>query len=291
VTELLWYEQPALRRPILLVALSGLFDVAEVATTAITHLAGQQHTRRIAAIDPEGFYDFTSRRPTVRRDDQGRRHIDWPSNDLVALSASSGVHDLVVVGGVEPHLRWRTFAGLVVEAAAALGCEVVVTLGAAAAAVPHSRLPRVVGSSTSVGLARRLGLSAPTYEGPTGVIGVLLDQVDRVGIPAVSLRVPVPHYALGTPHPQAVQALLRHIEHVTGAPTGHGQLDADIADQRRRIDAAVVDDEHVRRYVETLEERYDDEEAANLPSGDELAAELERFLRDRGDDGPGTDRV
>jgi hypothetical protein len=151
--------------------------------------------------------------------------------------------------------------------------------------VPHTRQPRVVGSSTTPGLARRLGLSPPSYEGPTGVIGVLLDRVERVGIPAVSLRVPVPHYALGTGHPLAVQALLRHVEHVTGAATGHVELDAAVADQRRRIDAAVVVDEHVRRYVETLEERHDDEEAAILPSGDELAAELERYLRDGGDSG------
>ena len=203
------------------------------------------------------------------------------------MSTSIGRHDLVVVGGVEPHLRWRTFVGLVAAAATALGCELVVTLGAAAAAVPHTRRPRVVGSSTTPGLARRLGLSPPTYEGPTGVIGVLLDRLDQVGTPAVSLRVPVPHYALGTGHPEAVRALLRHVEHVTGAPTGHAVLDADVVDQRRRMDAAVVNDEHVRRYVETLEERYDDEEAASLPSGDELAAELERFLRDGGDGSDG----
>jgi proteasome assembly chaperone (PAC2) family protein len=281
VSELTWLEQPTLRRPILLLALAGLFDVAEVATTAVAHLAAQPGARVVATIDPERFYDFTSSRPTVRLDAAGQRRIEWPANDLVVVASPEGAHDLVVVSGIEPHLRWRTFADTVVAAATTFGCELVVTLGAAAAAVPHTRRPRVVGSSTTDGLVRRLGLSRPTYEGMTGLIGVLLEALDRAGLPAVSLRVPVPHYALGTPHPQAVQALLLHVEHVTGAPTGHAQLDDEVALHRRRIDAAAADDDTVRHYVENLEQRYDAEVAQSLPSGDELAAQLERFLREQ----------
>ena len=283
VSDLAWVAGPTLRRPILLVALTGLFDAGSVATAALGHLEGWLDATPVATIDPDRYYNFTSQRPTVRLDDDDHRTILWPTNELVAARIEIGSHDLVLLRGDEPHLRWRTYTGLVLEAATTLGCELVVTLGATPAAVPHTRRPRVVGSSTTPDLVRRLGLSSPTYEGPTGLVGVLLDALDDVGLPSVSLRVPVPHYALRAGHPQAIQALLLHVEHVTGAPTGHADLDREIAAERRKLDAYVANDDKIGRYVETLEARYDAELAMSVPSGDELAAELERFLQERDD--------
>jgi len=283
MSELIWIEpRSALRRPILVVAFSGLFDIAEVATSALTKLSRRAGSAPLGSIDPESFYDFTQQRPQARLVGDVRTVV-WPSNELVALIDATSTHDLVLLRGVEPNIRWRTFAELVVEAARTLGCELVVTLGAAPDAVPHTRTPRVVGSSTTDELASRLGLARPQYEGPTGLIGVLLDTLDQAAVPSVSLRVPVPHYALGTSHPQAVKALLRHLEHVTGMPTGHGTLDREIEAQRRRLDAAVAADHQVDAYVTMLEERYDAMLAEAVPTGDELAAELERFLREQGD--------
>jgi PAC2 family len=281
MSELIWIEpRPALRHPILVVAFSGWFDIAEVATGALAKLSRRAGSAPLGSIDPESFYDFTQQRPQARLDGDVRTVV-WPANELIALSDAASTHELVLLRGVEPHIRWRTFANLVVEAARTLACELVVTLGAVADAVPHTRAPRVVGSSTTAELASRLGLARPQYEGPTGLIGVLLDALDQAGLPSVSLRVPVPHYAPGTSHPQAVKALLRHLEHVTGTPTGYGALDREVEAQRRRLDAAVAADQQVDAYVTMLEERYDAMLAESVPSGDELAAELERFLRDQ----------
>ena len=283
VSELTWHTRPALRRPLFLAGFAGLFDIAETATAALSHLASRGRPEVIASIDAENFFDFTRQRPTVALDDDERRQIRWPANDVAVLDDPAGVHDLVLLAGLEPHVRWRTFAELVHEVVSTLGCELVVTVGAMADAVPHTRQPMVIGSTTNVQLARSLGLSGPRYQGPTGIVGVLHDLLDRQHIPAVSLRVPVPHYAAGTDHPLSTQALLRHLEHVTGVRTGHGALDIDVGRQRRRLDRAVAADGDAVTYVQALEARYDERVAGELPSGEQLAAELERFLRDQGE--------
>jgi hypothetical protein len=267
----------------MIASFGGLFDIAETATAALKHLASRGRSEVIASIDAEGFFDFTKHRPTVSLDAEGNRHIHWPANDVAVLDDPAGTHDLVLLAGIEPHLRWGTFATLVHEVMTTLGCELLVTVGAMADAVPHTRQPVVVGSTTNTELARRLGLSRPSYQGPTGVVGVLHDRLDRTRTAAVSLRVPVPHYAAGTEHPRSTQALLRHLEHVTGVPTHHAALDADVERQMRRLDRAVAADNDAVTYVQALERRYDERMADELPSGDQLAAELEQFLREQGD--------
>lgn len=283
MTELVWHTRPTLRRPLFLMGFGGLFDIAETATSALRHLSSRGRPETIASLDPETFFDFSKQRPTVSIDDDGARHLHWPANDVAVLDDPAGVHDLVLLAGLEPHVRWRTFAERVHEVVAALHCELVVTVGAMADATPHTRAPVVIGSTTNVALARRLGLSGPRYQGPTGIVGVLHDLLERRGVPAVSLRVPVPHYAAGTDHPLSTQALLRHLQHVTGVPTGHTDLDEEANRQRRRLDRAVAADPDAVSYVAALEHRYDERMVGELPSGDELAAELERFLRDQGD--------
>ena len=268
-------------------AFTGWFDIAGGATAAVRHLTGTD-SGLVASIDPDGFFDFTVRRPTVSLDDDDRRVVSWPRNEVrvggggvrPAVRSEGGPHDLVLLAGEEPNLRWGTFAGLVVEAVRRLRCEMVVTVGTVADTQPHTRVPLVFGSSTNEQLAARLGLSRPRYQGPTGVVGVLHDRLDRAGIPAISLRAPVPHYLAGTPNPKATVALLQHLEHVLGVPTGHGMLADEVALWAVRHQEAVEADSDAPAYVRQLEAVHDQRLDAALAEGD-LAGELEAFLREQ----------
>lgn len=277
-------ELGKLNRPIMVLALRGWFDVAEVATDAVETLAADRVTPVVAAIDPDPFFDFTQERPQVVFDDAELRQINWPENEFRLARFPDGTHDLVLLAGVEPHLRYATFADAIIEVAIALGCEVVVTVGAAPEAVPHSRPPQVVGSSTTAGLARALGLGRPKYQGITGLVGVLQERLERAGIPAVSLRVGVPHYLGNAKHPQSSAALIGHLEHVLGISTAHAALAEDAMRWRGLHDEAVAEDEQAMKYVELLENEYDKRMEAAIPSADDLAAEFEKFLREQRDD-------
>ena len=187
------YEQLApLHRPIMVLALRGLFDIAEVATDAVDTLAEGQVAPVVATIDPDPFFDFTQERPQVEFDDDDVRIVRWPENEFRVARFPNHAHDLVLLAGVEPHLRYATFADAIIEVATALGCEAVVTIGAALEEAPHTRPTHVVGSSTNDGLVAALGLSRPQYQGFTGLVGVLQERLDLSGIPAVSLRAGVP---------------------------------------------------------------------------------------------------
>jgi proteasome assembly chaperone (PAC2) family protein len=277
-------ELAPLHRPIMVLALRGLFDIAEVATDAVDTLANDRVAPVVASIDPDPFYDFTQERPQVVLDHAEIRRVVWPENEFRVVRHIGGTHDLVVLAGVEPHLRLSTFADAIIEVANSLDCEMVVTVGAAAEAVPHTRAPMVVGSSTNDGLVRALGLSRPQYQGVTGLVGVLQERLDRAQIPAVSLRVGVPHYLGNAKHPQSSAALLRHLEHVLGVPTGHAELAEDAMRWRSLHDEAVAEDDNASAYVAMLEHDYDRRMEASMPSGDDLAAELEKFLREQRDD-------
>jgi len=289
VSELVWDREPHLERPILVVALAGLFDAASVATGATRWLVHQLGARRLAHIDVEHFVDFHDVRPRVELTPEGTRRIIWPelavtSTDVRATPGAGVAHDLVVLSGVEPHLRWRTFTELVLELAARAEVEMIVTLGANPAQAPHTRPPVVFGSSTNPELVRRLGLSRPQYQGVTGVLGVLQAALDTAGPPAIAMRVDVPHYATSETNPKATMALLRHLEHVTGVPTAHGALAPDAARWEARLNEAVAADPDANTYIRQLEARYDSRTEQQLASGEDLADELERFLRDqRGD--------
>ncbi|MCU1361680.1 MAG: hypothetical protein JWN99_2969, partial [Ilumatobacteraceae bacterium] len=263
----------------------GWFDVAEAATRALDHLLEDRVAPVVASIDPDPFFDFTQERPDVYLDDDDTRLIRWPANEFRIARFPGSSHDLVVLSGVEPHLRYATFADSVITVARALACEVVVTAGAAAEAAPHTRLPQVVGSSTNDGLVRALGLARPQYEGMTGLVGVLQERLDRNGIPAVSLRVGVPHYLGNARHPGSSAALLRHLEHVLGVPTGHARLDDEVARWRTLHDEAVAEDAQASAYLKMLESDHDRRAEASMPSGDDLAADFERFLREQHPDG------
>lgn len=279
MTELIWEDEPDLRRPLVLVALEGMFDAGEASTNALDALVEQLGARPLATIGSEDHFDFQQQRPLVTFDDQGRRVIQWPDTHVYSAPAPERPHDLVLVRGVEPHLAWRSWVARLMEVVRAVGSEMVVTLGATPAGVPHTRPPRVTGSSADAELATTLGLSRPTYTGPTGVIGALHEALDRSRYRAISLRVAVPHYLGGSPNPRATRALLEHVERVTGVATGLAALDDEVTEWMERVAAAVVLDDDVTEYVSQLEQAYD-RELDQIASSVDLAAELERFLQD-----------
>lgn len=275
-----------LRSPVMLIALTGLFDVAGAATTALDRFAPADAAVTVGEIDPDPFYDFTQERPHVEFDDGDLRVIRWPENS-VELVRGAGGRDLVVLVGVEPHLMWSTYSACIRHVVDRLGCEAVVTVGSAAEAVPHTRTPLVTGSTTDAELARRLGIGQPTYQGVTGVVGVIQSDLGSAGIPSISLRVGVPHYLMNAEHPQAVAALQTHLAHVLNmpVPTDSGELADDIARWRSLHDEVVAGDVQLQMYVRMLEHDHDRKAEASIPTADDLGAEFERFLRDQRDPG------
>jgi hypothetical protein len=270
-----------LDRPVMLVALEGWFDAAGAATQAVNAFVSADHAVTVGQIDPDPFYDFTQQRPHVTMVDD-LREITWPANDFV-LQRTPGHRDVVALIGVEPHLSWRTYIAAIIRVATDLGCEAVVTVGAGAEAIPHTRTPPVTGSTSNPDLARALGLVAPSYQGITGVVGVLHTDLEAAGIPSVSLRVGIPHYLMNAEHPQATSALVRHVSHVLGVPN-----DLDLADQlagwRSVHDEVVESDQQLKMYVALLEAEFDRRAEAEIPTADDLGAQFESFLRDQRDD-------
>ncbi|MDP7541995.1 MAG: PAC2 family protein [Acidimicrobiales bacterium] len=283
VEELRWQVDDLrgdLERAIVAVAYRGLFDASGAATAAVTWMADRFDAAVVGDVDPESFFDFTQERPVVAFDDEGERRLHWPANEVLLAHGGDAPRDLVLMSGIEPHLRWRTFAETLVEVVAHTGAESVVTMGAMAGMAPHTRPLGVVASSTNLQLAERLGLDRPSYQGPTGLVGVLHDALDRAGIPVISLRVSVPHYVPDAPNPKATRALLRRFEQVTGIETGYAGLDDSAAEWQRHVEAAVNGDPEISEYVRRLESNADESDEM-LPSGDDLAAEFEAFLREQ----------
>ncbi|MDG2427090.1 MAG: PAC2 family protein [Acidimicrobiales bacterium] len=269
---------PKLDRPILVVAFRGLFDAAGSATSAVQWLVEHLDALEVGEVDPESFYDFTQERPIIEFDAEGVRRIRWPSNRVLVARTPDGERDLVLMPGVEPHLRWRTFTEALRETATITGSQLVVTLGSMSGMSPHTRPPAVTGSSTNHDLANRLGLDQPSYQGPTGVVGVLHDTLDTAGVPVISLRVSVPYYLPESPNPKATRALLRRFEQVSGVNTAFADLDESATEWQIRVDEAVAGDIEVTAHVRRLESQLDQSETL-MPRGDDLAAELEAFLR------------
>jgi len=270
-----------LKRPIMVIALTGWFDASGAGTGALEWLLRERVAPVVASIDCDPFYDFTQERPEVWIDADDVRQVRWPTNEFRIARFPGGARDLVVLTGVEPHVRWSTYCECITEMAIRTGCDVVVTIGASADTLPHSRTPPVVGSSTNDELVRRLALGRPQYQGITGVIGVLHERLEKLQIPAISLRVGVPHYLGNAQHPKSSAALLRQLEHVLGVPTGHAELNGEIERWQSLHDEAVAEDSQAASYVQMLERQFDQLAEASLPTGDDLAAQFEAFLRDQ----------
>ena len=287
---LVWEKESGdLRRPVLVAGFEGWNDAGDAASNAVAWLT--QHpegeARRVAAIDPEEHFDFQSRRPTVELAGGVTRSVVWPEN--VFFIVPRGDRDLVVLRGIEPSYRWPSFCRAVLSVAHDTGCEMVSTFGALLADVPHTREARVTGTATDPELVERLGLAASQYEGPTGIVGVLHDSCRVADVPSVSLWAPVPHYLAAPPNPPATLALLGRTGSLLGLDLDLRRLERTAVAWREKVDEVATADDDVRTYVNTLEERYDADTTtasdsswgANLPSGDELASEVERFLREQ----------
>jgi proteasome assembly chaperone (PAC2) family protein len=310
-----WSTQPALRRPALIAAFSGWNDAGDAATDAVRWLARASNAREFASLDPEEYVDFQAARPTVELVDGVVRNVEWPTLTFSVGRGPGGNRDLVLMLGVEPNLRWRTFCDDVISVARTTGCEIIVTAGALLGDVPHSRPVHCTGSATDEVLAARLGMQRSKYEGPTGIVGVLHDAVRRAGFASASVWAPVPHYVATPPSPKATRALLDRLAELLDLDLDLTDLDIASSAWERSVNEVVAGDADVSAYVERLEARYDSGERPTyldegddedddeddddvlvdeddedwfdedeLPSGDTLAADFERYLREQGDE-------
>jgi len=280
VAHLRWHFRPELDEPVLLVAFEGWNDAGDAASSAVRWFADRWDATPFADIDPEDFFDFTSTRPEVRIED-GARVIDWPSNELSATTVPGTGRDLVLLQGVEPQLRWRTFTDTILEVARTFDASMVVTLGALLAEVPHSRPVNVVGTAYAEEVVTRLGLSPSQYQGPTGIVGVLHDRCRAAGLQSASLWATVPSYVPGAPSPKATLALVEKTAELLGEPVITTDLEIASASYERQINELVDDDEETQAYVAALEQRHDKELQAPAPG--DLVEEVERYLREHGD--------
>jgi proteasome assembly chaperone (PAC2) family protein len=283
------YRPDGLRAPALVCAFKGWNDAADAASSAIGFVTGALSAQRFATIDPEDFYDFQSTRPRIRLVEGLTREIVWPAVELFEARVPRAPRDLILLTGTEPSFRWRTFAKVIVELAEAIGTQLVVTVGALLADVPHTRPVSVTGLASDPALISRLGLTSSSYEGPTGIVGVLHAACQQSGLPSASLWAAVPHYIAAAPNPKAALALVRKLEGLVGVAVDASELESAAADYDRQVNAAVQSDPDVQAFVERLEQAAGtdaDEDAGPLPSGDSIARDLQRFLRQRGGDEP-----
>jgi len=288
--ELRVHRRPELTRPVLISAFRGWNDGAQAASLAAGYLAKTWEAERFADLDPENFFDFQATRPHVSLEGGMTRRIDWPETAFYHARPDGLDRDVVLLLGIEPNLRWRTFTDLLVGLVRELGVEMMITLGALLADVPHTRPSPVTGSASDPELVRQLGLSESRYEGPTGIVGVLHDACREAGIPSASLWVAVPHYVSLTPSPRAAVALCERLGSLIGVDVEVSELEEAARSYEEQVSEAVASDEETAAYVEELEQRADSlEDSSDLPSGDALAAELTRFLREREQNGGGED--
>lgn len=281
----------------LIASFEGWNDAGDAATLASRHLQDLWGAEVFATIDPEEFHDFTEDRPTVHLVDGLTREISWPEHTLSACARPDATTDVAFLVAVEPQLRWRTYTTAIVELAKALDCSLVVTLGSLLADTPHTRPVNITGTAHDAQLALRLGLSRSRYEGPTGILGVLHDQLARSGVPSASLWAAVPHYVGRNPSPPAALALVDRVAALLQVEIDSTELRAAAAEYLAEIDDAVQADEEAREYVRGLEEAEDEpvtpdllqlgelrrpeDEGVTMAGVDQLAAEVERFLRNQ----------
>jgi predicted ATP-grasp superfamily ATP-dependent carboligase len=286
MSELIVSSRPDLRHPVLIAAFRGWNDGGQGATLGGSYLAKQWGAESFADIDPENFYDFQAVRPTVSLEDGLTRKLEWPSNTFLHAPIPGLDRDAVILLGVEPNLRWKTYSSLVLGLVQELQVELVVTLGSLLADVPHTRPAPVSAAASDPSLVEELGVEPSRYEGPTGILGVLLDACRQAGLPSVSLWAAVPHYVSLAPSPRAALALCRRLGELVGVEIDVAELEQAVEEYSEQVTEAVASDAETATYVEELERRVDLIEAAEeLPSGESLAAELTRFLREREENG------
>ena len=283
-------SRPKLKRPVFIVAFQGWNDGGQGATLAAGYLSRLWDATRFAEIDPEEFFDFQATRPQISLIEGETRALTWPENVFFHARPEGLNHDVVLLIGVEPNLRWRSFTDLVVGLARDLGVERVITLGSLLADVPHTRPAPVTASGDDSEAIDQLDVDASRYEGPTGIVGVIQDACRKVGMKTVSFWAAVPHYVSLTPSPRAALALCERVDQILGTKLGLDELEQAVDNYSESVSEAVAGDEETTSYIEALERQSDsgeppEEYEPDFPSGESLAAELAKFLRDRENDG------
>ena len=279
MSHLTWSERPSGDRPTLVAAFEGWNDAGDAATTAVEHLSTAWAARQVASIDPEEFYDFTATRPLTKVHDGRTRRIEWPANTF-SWAEPPGTGGVVLLRGVEPQLRWRTFCAEVLEVARETGCSMLFTLGALLADVPHTRPTAVFGNAYDPSVIERLGLEPSHYEGPTGIVGVLHAECAAAGLDSASLWAAVPGYVPSVPSPKAASALVQRAGELLGSTPVTTELDQLAEGYEEQITRLVEEDETTADYVRHLEEQHD-QDALAVQSADSMVEEVERFLREQ----------
>lgn len=280
-------ELPDLTDPIVIAGFEGWNDAGDAASSAIEHLQLIWDAEPLSELDPDPYYDFQVTRPTVKLVDGITRQVSWPTTRLSVCRPPGCAHDVVLVHGIEPNMRWRAFCTELVEQIERIGARTVVTLGALLADAPHTRPVPVSGAAYDAESAARYGLERSRYEGPTGIVGVFQDACVQAGIPAISFWAAVPHYVSQPPAPKATLALLHRVEDALDVEVPLGNLPEQAEEWEQTVSEMAEEDEDVRNYVRALEERGDAEVKLTETSGDAIAAEFERYLRRRGPGGKG----
>ena len=275
-------DVPELRDPIMIAAFEGWNDAGEAATAAVEHLAEVWNGETVAAIDPEDYYDFQVSRPRILMED-GKRRVSWPTTRILLATSTSLNRDVILVQGIEPSTRWRSFTIELLEFAQHIGVTTFVTLGALLADVPHTRPLPVSATSEHEDVVHRFDLEPSKFEGATGIVGVLADAASQADLPSLSCWAAVPHYAGGTPSPKATLALISKLEELFDLAIPHGDLPDQARAWEHGVDELAESDDEVAEYVHSLEQAQD---TVDLPeaSGDAIAREFERYLRRRGED-------
>ena len=285
---LIWDRRPdGLRAPALVCAFQGWNDAGDAASSAVAFLASSLQASRFARVESEEFFDFQSNRPCIRFTGAGKREISWPGVEVYEARAPKAPRDLVLVQGIEPSMRWRAFCTQLIDLAEALGVQLVVSLGALLGDTPHTRPVALTGHASDPALVARLEMQSSSYEGPTGIVGVLHTACVEAGLPSASLWASVPHYVAAATNPKAALALLRSAERLVGVSVDVSKLESAAADYERQVGLAVQSDPDIQAFVERLEQAAENDQDASpgeVPSGDVLAREFQRFLRQRGHD-------
>jgi proteasome assembly chaperone (PAC2) family protein len=285
--DVIWSTRPKLRKPVMVCAFKGWNDAGEAASAAVAFIRESFEAKDVASIDPEDFFDFTAVRPTVRLTEGLTREIDWPTATLSAAPVPGAEGDLVMFQATEPSLRWRRYTDNLVATARELEVRMVITLGALLADVPHSRPVAITGLASDQALVEKLRFQRTTYEGPTGIVGVLHQACAKAGLECASLWASVPHYVAAAPNPKVALALVRAFEGIAGVVVDAGELESAAEDYERQVSAAVASDPEVKAFVERLESavdevQEDEPDEESLPSADTIARDFQRFLRQRG---------
>ena len=286
--ELRIAERPELEHPVLVTAFRGWNDGGQGASLAAGYLAKTWGASRFADIDPEEFYDFQVSRPHVSLVEGVTRKLEWPENAFYHAHVPGIERDVVLLLGIEPNTRWRRFTEVIVGLSVDLQIDLVVSLGSLLADVPHTRPSPVTGSATEQRLIEQYGLQGSRYEGPTGIVGVLHDACRSAGLASVSLWAAVPHYVSLAPSPRAALALCERLADLLGTSVEADELEQAVDAYSDQVTEAVAADPDTQAYVEQLEQRADElGPQFDVPSGDTIAAELTRYLREREEEDDG----